>query len=274
MKKTITRRPPRSHSRRFSSVAAALVVLAAACAAPRPAAPPPSAGEVLSALEQRRGLIQTLSLEGRGKLANKSRRTLRGDVFLYAAKPDCLRLEAYGPFGQPVLFVAMRGLEAQAISFLERRYYTGRADSPRMAAFLPLGLTATELISLLSATPLPTQTCHGVPLGQDPALQLAAEGRGSALLVCEGASGGRLLFDADLDLIAGSVRLGGSDLTALYSDWKQVDSARFPFTLEFSLPGQERALKLELSKARLNEPLDPSLFSLSPPPGFAVERAG
>lgn len=245
----------------------------AACARLIPAPPPLDARVLLAGLERRQAGIETLSLTGRGSLTAKGR-TLRGDFALVAAKPGMVRLEAYGPFGLPALFVVMKGEEVRAVSFLERRYLVGKASSPKLAALLPLSLSAAQLIALLSAAPLPEQptTCRSADPGEAAPLQMAAKQRGSALLVLEGSGTQvQLLFGEEEELLAASLSDAGGEMLALYSDWRPcLQASRFPFGFDFSLPGRERGLRLEVSEARLNEPLSPATFELEPPPGFKV----
>lgn len=229
----------------------------------------------MAAVEPRAALT-SFSIQGRGSLTAGGR-TLRGDFIITAARPGCLRFEAYGPFGIPVLFVVVRGDEVQAVSFLERRYFSGPATSKKMASFLPLSLSAPELIALLSAAPLPPEPTglSTAPPGEAAPLQYAAKAEGCAVLLAQGPSGPlRLLFGDGGDLLAASLGQPGAELVALYSDWRscprQSQAARFPFKQEFSLPASNRSLRLEASEVRLGEPLPESAFELSPPPGFKV----
>lgn len=226
---------------------------------------------MLAALQRRQAWLETLSLEGRGRLSGPEGR-LRGDISLLAARSGELRLEAYGLFGQPALFVVVRGGELRAVNFSEHRYYVGPTTSPRMAAFLPLGLSVGELFSLLSAAPIPAQVSawRSAPPGEAAALQRAARTRGRAALVAEGGPAAHLLFGDRLELLAASFGPPDCELIALYSDWRPLQGGSFPFHLEFLLPEAERSLQLDVSEARLNLPLPPATFVLEPPPGFAI----
>lgn len=247
--------------------------LAVGCALVRPPGPPLEPRVLLAGLEERRDSLQTLSLSGRGSLTAKGR-TLRGSFTIYAARPGSLRLETYGPFGIPVLFVVAQGGQVKAVNFLERRYFFGPASAPKMAAFLPLNLSAAELIALLSAAPLPEEptVVRAVAPNQAPRLQMAAKTGGDALVLLEGERGPvRLLFDGEARLAAASWGEGPQELVALYSDWRPCEgAAAFPFDLDFSLPSRGRALSLEASEVRLNEPAPPEAFELAPPEGFKI----
>ncbi len=263
----------RSRSR-FTELAlllAAVAVLSLACAGPHPAGLPPESGVLLSALKERQAALGSFILEGRCKVSS-SRGSLRGDVSVVAARPDSLRLEAHGPFGQPALFVVIRGDQVQAINFFERRYLSGQITSPRIASLLPLNLPAGELISLLSAAPLPDgiSGCRGAPLDEASDLQREAKERGGALLVIEGAQPERLLFGDGPELVAASVGRPDAQIVAIYSDWRGVGDIRFPFKLEFSVPSTKRGLSLDLSEAKLNVPVSAATFTLEPPAGFKV----
>jgi hypothetical protein len=250
-----------------------LLAALAGCALLRPLPPPPEPQALLAALQRRQAWLETLSLEARGRLSTPGGE-LRGDISLAAARSGLLRLEAYGLFGQPALFVVVRDDELRAVNFSEHRYYVGPTTSPRMAALLPLGLSAAELFSLLSAAPLPAEVSawRSAPPGEAAALQQAARSRGRAALVAEGAPSARLLFGDELELLAASFGPPGCELVALYSDWRRLDGGSFPFSLQFLLPEAGRSLRLNVSEARLNLPLPPATFLLEPPPGFAIVR--
>ena len=238
----------------------------------RPAPPLPSPQVLLAGLERRQAETQTISLEGRGSLKSGGR-SLRGDFTITCARPGLLRLEAYGPFGLPALFVVVRGDEVQVVSFLERRYLCGKTSSPKLAAFLPLSLSSERLMALLAAAPLPPAPLRAESLapGQAPDLQQAAKARGSALVVVEGQREPvRLLFGEDAELLAAALGGGDAELVALYGDWRPCSELSLPFRYEFSLPARERSLRLEVSRARLNEGLPASTFELEPPEGFKV----
>lgn len=251
------------------------MLLLAGCAAQRPAGLPYDPAVYLRALQTRQEAITSLQLDGRGRVRGPQG-NLRGDVSITAVRPDRLRLEAYGPFGQPVLFVAVSGQRMTAVNFLERRYYSGPTNAPKLAKLLPLGLSASELISLLSAAPsLPAgaSAARLEPPDKAPSLQRAANLQGVDLLLVEGQSPARLLFGEGFELLAASLGPPGSELVAFYGNWEGQGRLAFPRKLDFSLPGCGRGLTLDLSEVRLNEPVPESAFSLSPPPGFKAVLA-
>ncbi len=172
-------------------------------------------------------------------------------------------------------FLVVRGEEAEAVNFLERRYYRGRVSSPRLASFLPLGLSASDLISLLSAAPLPAgiTAARGTPSESVRDLQLAAKSTGSAALEIEGPYPARLLFGQDAELLAASLGPPGSRIEALYSGWEGFGGLRFPTRFELSEPARNCALSLDISEVRVNEPVPAASFVLEPPQGFKAVEA-
>jgi hypothetical protein len=190
-----------------------------------------------------------------------------------AARPDCLRLEAYGPFGQPVLFLTLRGDQAQAISFLEGRYYCGSTrGNTRLASLLPLNVPAGVLVSLLAAAPVPAagSACRSLTNGEPAVLAERFGKEGGTLLRVGAQTNDELLFGGDDHLSAASLGEGKSQVVATYSDWQGVGEGAFPHHLELSLPGCGRSLRLDLSEAKLNASVADSAFTLAPPDGFKV----
>ena len=258
-------------SRLWGLVLALVLLGACAPAPPPPPAPLPAsqAGQVLAALAQRRQGLTSLVLQGE-ILAQTSAGELSGEHLIQAKFPDQLRVQVMGPFGRPALLIVCDGQRMVVVDYQGNRALVGTASRANLARFLALPLKVEEALLLISG--LPPQEPKLLPLvGPGP-----QAGQTRLKLVEPGASYKvRYTLDlapADLTPLRAWFWAGQEigPLTCEYAQPLTQAGLVFPRRVELNRPGQGKVL-LENDQVRFNQTLDPQMFSVTLPPGLAVE---
>lgn len=65
-------------------------------------------------------------------------------------KPDLIRIESLPLIGPPDLFLAANGKTLKVYAVTQRKFYKGRATADNLSRFLPLGLSAGDVVSILT----------------------------------------------------------------------------------------------------------------------------
>jgi hypothetical protein len=191
-------------------------------------------------------------------------RTNSARQVLLLEKPDRMRAEILGLFGQPALQVAVSEGRMAVHVISERRYLQGAATAGNLARFTHLPLGVDDLVRLaLYDVPL-------IPYGKST---LRADAQGY-LLSLEGLREDRqnLLFDEAGRLYGVEYFRGGDLLLRIDYERFAEQQGGFPKALSLDMPLRRTALSLVYSDLELNPDLAADRFTLTPPEGVMVER--
>ncbi|ABA89112.1 hypothetical protein Pcar_1871 [Syntrophotalea carbinolica DSM 2380] len=240
------------------------VLVVGGCAPVRPPTsllPPVSADTLLASLQA--GGQRFRSLQGMTAL----RVTHAGEEHavkqvLLVRRPDFLRAEVLGLFGQPVLTVTAADDRLSALVPGESKFYTGPASSANLYRLVRLPLALEELVPFIF---------YDVPLLPLPSGEVAIKDGLYQLDRCS-RDGRRqeLLFDGKLRLR--QARFFADDVELLMAEYGNMrDGDNLPQQLHLALPAVDMAIDLVWRNVRANVDIPLSRFEQSPPAGVQVE---
>jgi outer membrane lipoprotein-sorting protein len=233
-------------------------------AVPKPVALPPVAEKVL--LQQ---LVATRnsfrSLRGLAKVhAEIEGKTSSARQVVLLEKPDRLRTEILGPFGQPVLRVTVIRKHLSVHIPGEKLFLQGPATADNLARFTLLPLGVEELVQL---------ALYDVPLIPYVESILTIEGDRYALRLVDSRGDSQILrFD-------GKIRLAGVEyyrrddllLRVTYDRFNEQQDA-FPGSVALFMPKRQASLTMIYSDLEINGVIPEERFHLEPPPGTRVQQ--
>jgi hypothetical protein len=254
---------------RLAATGLALAV-AASLAGCHPRRPPPDLSLDPTALlaEVRAAQARVVSVQGRARVGVDSPGGSGGvEQVLVAERPGRLRLETHDFFGN---VVALLAVEAGRLALYDARagiFQRGAATPANLARLVTVPVTPEALVTLL---------CGSAPL-LDGAAVAAEPGDGVVhLTLREGDLVQRLEIGPGAAVHASRVRrltTAGerpSGLDADFSDHRTRAGQRLPTDLSARAVEAGVALSLHWRELEVNQPVDPSLFQLSPPAGARV----
>ena len=124
-------------------------LLLAGCAAVPP--PPSQLPDAASAIQRLRATgACEMALKAKAKLDHFGERgRVRGDLYMFAAVPARLRLDAISPFGVAVATLTSDGQSFALADLRDRRFYVGPASACNIARLTTVPLPAHVLVDLL-----------------------------------------------------------------------------------------------------------------------------
>lgn len=234
----------------------------AGCLQVPPVLPPsrlPSATELLRRLEQQGQAVQTLKGVARTQLATPQGTESFTQVLL-VERPDRLRAEVLGLFGQPGLILVSRGRELSIALPGAGRFYRGAASAENLQRFTGLPLDPPQLIALLVGA-VPRRL-------SGPATVLATPTGGELRLEADGARE-YYRFDAGQRLVAAGYLQDGTEWLRLgYGDF---DPAGFPREVTLTLPEAALTASLRFTSLTVNGPVPQDRFVLPLPDGADLQ---
>jgi len=227
---------------------------------PLPAPGPlPSGAMLLSRLSAHAGRFQSLRGLAEARVVQADNEQSSTQVIL-ARRPDHLRIEVLGLFGQPALLLVTDGTLLSAYLPAMQRFYQGPLTDASLARFTRLPLSYRQLLALLLGDlPLPAHE-HAVVSWEDGAWQLQ-------LQASEGYEQ-RYAFDEELRLVRADYLHDG--VLRLRVDYDEFDVEGFARSMRLALPDAELEASLHFSEVSLNPPLADERFQLVPPAGLQV----
>jgi len=191
--------------------------------------------------------------------------------FLAVRRPASLHIETFDFFGRPVSALVSDGARFSLYDVAHGTYYEGPATAAAMGRFLPVSIAPERVVGLL--------------LGDVPRLA---------------PSDGELTFDADHGVYRLTLEAGGArqvltieppaleitesavtgldaadpalrDTTLTLGDYRAAAGRSLAHRISLDAPDAKVALSYRYAgDVRVNTPLDPALFHLSPPPNARV----
>jgi hypothetical protein len=213
---------------------------------------------LLSLTDQVEARAAAVKGEGKLKLSSPKGGGSLG-MFVAAARPALLHLETLDFFGRPQAVLVCNGTRFALLNTQEGKFYEGPASPQNVSRFLPIVLPPEELVELL--------------LGQVPRLPDAAPGleldRGKGayrVTLHAGSATQHLLIDPRFHRVLQSDVAGVDSYDATTSDFDEASPSAFPHHIALKVPSAATALELQYKDVEVNEPVDPSLFTLERPP--------
>jgi hypothetical protein len=207
---------------------------------------------------------RVLSLQGDAKLTVNSPQG-SGTLSLYVAvqRPSSLHLETLDFFGKPLAVLVSDGVHFGLYQAQENRYYEGPASPENVSRFLPVVIPPNELARLLLG---------GVPQVEDPKPALTLD-RGEGVYrvrLEQGPTVQTLAVDPTTLRVEKSEVRGTQGYDVTLEDFGDYGAVHFPRKLDLDAPSAKADLVLRYTQVSLNAPVDPVLFTASPPPGVPV----
>ena len=208
------------------------------------------------------------SVQGRARVSVDSPDGSGGvDQHLVAERPGRVRIEAVDFFGNVVALLAVSDGRLALYDARQRTFTRGAATPANLARLTQVPLEPEALVTLLcGSAPL----LDGTPLAAEP-------GDGRVLLVIgAGDLEQRLDVGPGAALLASRTRRRGAGgdvpvgLDAEFSGHRLRDGRLVPTEVTARAPGDRVVLSLRWRELEVNQPVDPSLFRLSPPAGARV----
>jgi len=248
-------------------VAASALLAVAAC---HPRQPPPDLSLDPAALlaEVKAAQDRVVSVQGRARVGVESPGGGGStEQYLVAERPGRLRVEVQDFFGNVVAVLAVLDGRLALYDARERTFLRGLATPANLARLVPLPMRPEALVTLL---------CGSAPL-LDGVAEAAEPGDGLVRLTLRrGDLVQRLEVGPGAALLASRVRRLGpagevpAGLDAEFSAHRSRAGLRLPTDLSAQAAEAGVALTLHWRDLEVNQPMDPSIFSLSPPAGARV----
>jgi len=245
-------------------LAAGTLLSVAAC---HPRRPPPDLSLDPAALlaEVEAAQARVVSVQGRARVGVESPGGGGGtEQYLVAERPGRLRVEVQDFFGNVVAVLAVLDGRLALYDARERTFMRGLATPANLARLIPVPLRPEALVTLL---------CGSAPL-LDGVAEAAEPGDGRVRLTLrQGDLVQRLEVGPGAALLASRTRRLGpagevpAGLDAEFSSHRTRAGQRVPTDLSARAAEAGVALTLHWRDLEVNQPVDPSLFSLSPPTG-------
>jgi outer membrane lipoprotein-sorting protein len=247
---------------RLTLVASLALILASCVPAPMPPQPILNEQILLQRLQANASVFS--SLRGMTRIRTEDANgSVSARQVLLLAKPNSIRSEVLGPFGQPLLLLAARDGELRISLPREQRFLQGAATPQRIARFTRAALTAEQLVRL---------ALYDVPLIAYSDSVLTHHDQGYRLLLHgEDSRRQQLDFDASGRLLTATYLRGEDPLLKVVYDRFEDDWQGFPRQVSVTMPEQAASFSLSYSDVELNPELAAEHFTLQPPVGVVTE---
>lgn len=242
---------------------AVLALLLASCV-PAPLPPQPLLNEQTLLQRLRNNAGAFTSLRGMTRIRTKDTNgSVSARQVLLLAKPDNLRSEVLGPFGQPLLLLTVFDDELKISLPGEGRFLQGAATPERIARFTRAALSAEQLVRL---------ALYDVPLIAYRDSVLTRQKQNYQLLL-RGAENRQqqLEFDASGRLLRATYLRGEDPQLRVVYDRFDDDLQGFPRRVSVTLPEQAASFSLDYKDVDLNLELATEVFTLQPSAGVVTE---
>jgi hypothetical protein len=181
------------------------------------------------------------------------------------AKPGFIRLETFSFLDQPLLIVATDGVNLQAVSLPENRFYRGTVAAG-LSRFIHLTMSSEEFVSLILGE---IPRCRSAVMGYDLSRRLFT------LTFPPSSRWERETYWVHPETLR-VVAISKADASkreafrVVFSRFKKAGSRTFPMLIQIEAPGDENRIELYFRTTEINASLPRDLFSLAVPPGLEV----
>jgi outer membrane lipoprotein-sorting protein len=195
----------------------------------------------------------------------KNRFTL--EELIIVKKPASLRVEAFSPIGQPLLYLTTDGEFLEALVPAENRLYRGGASAKNLSPFFSFPAEAGKLIPLIVGE---------VDWSDDERLATHYSQKDKAYIVKEDTpEGSRRIFWIDpfhfAPLRATELdKLRNPRWEVLFANFRKRNGIHFPMDIEFRIPPSQRRIRMHLLEWEINPSLGEGTFRLDVPKGVEI----
>ena len=181
------------------------------------------------------------------------------------AQPGWMRFETLSFLDQPLWILATDGVELQAISLPENRFYRGSvADG--LSHLLGFRLTGQEFVSLFLGA-IPDRTDGFVRYDSQRGVHRLTFPPSSRWEAETFWIDPNTLRPVEISKIDAST---GHEIRISFNRFQRKESMMLPGEVVIELPGPENRVRFVFRKTEINPPLSPDLFRLTIPPGVEV----
>jgi hypothetical protein len=259
--------------------------LAAACTTARlqtRSYPPPTAEELLAVVRARQAAVSAMNVEARATSWLSGER-VRGTVQMLVGRKGQLRFEAEVALQGTVAVLAVDGAEFTFIDNQKHLFRAGPACPANVASIIRIPLAPAEVAAILLGDALLPAAGTGARVEWDGA-------RGADVLVLPGPQGTALWLGLrrpnpvapawDVIYLEGQAGGGrgsqpGDRWRVAYDDFERQGGVALPRLVRFAEPGKDwdDGVEIKIRERALNPSFPAGAFTLTPPPGYAVEQA-
>lgn len=231
--------------------------------------PAGEADEIVNRLRARQNEVQAFAGRGTIRINTRDNRHYF-QVTTVAERPDRLRLQALDLMGRPAMTMTSSDNQLAYLDYGKAVLYQGPATEENFERLFPLGLTVTDLITLLSG---------GQPLSKYETAKLetvSEPGRKIWRLSLFRPAGGyveRIYLQPD-DLTVLRAEIGppgkGPIYRLEYDQYETVDQRNVPHRVKVADLESGTEMIVEYEEVKVNPTLPSKLFILTAPPGVRV----
>jgi outer membrane lipoprotein-sorting protein len=225
-----------------------------------------SSSDLLQRIQARNRRIHSIRAQAKVTInLGKNRFTL--EELIIVKKPASLRVEAFSPIGQTLLYLTTDGEVFEALVPAENRLYRGVATAKNLSPFFSFPAEARKLIPLMVGE-----------LGWSDDERFAAyySQKDKAYIVKEDTpEGSRRIFWIDplhfAPLRATELdKLRNPRWEVLFANFRKRNGIHFPMDIEFRIPPAERRIRMRLLEWEINPSLGEGTFRLDVPKGVEI----
>lgn len=189
------------------------------------------------------------------------------EELIIVEKPSSLRIEAFSPIGQPLLYLTTDGNTFEALIPSENRLYRGTVSSKRFSALFPFCTGIGKIIPLITGE---------ITWTDEKGLSTQYSPRDNAYVISEDLpEGSRRLYWIDPFHFATTRAIEldhvrNTRWEVLFARFRKRDGIHFPSDVEFRDVGSGRRMKAHLLEWEINPSLKKGLFRLDAPRGVQI----
>jgi hypothetical protein len=236
---------------------------------PKPTKPDTGADEIVDRLRKRQAEVKTFA--GRGTIRIKTRDNRHYfQVTTVAARPGRLRLQALDFMGRPAMTMAADANQLGYLDYRKAVLYNGPATEENFNRLFPLGLSVSDLITLLGGgQPLSKYETASLETVREPGRQLWR----LSLFRPHGGYVERLYLKPDtLEVVTAEIGPPGKGplFRLEYDQYKTVNHMNVPHYVRVADLESGTEMTVEYQEVKVNPTLPSNLFVLTAPPGVRV----
>ena len=225
-----------------------------------------TSSDLLQRIQARNRRIHSIRAQAKVTV-NLGKNRFRLEELIIVKKPASLRVEAFSPIGQSLLYLITDGKVLEALVPGENRLYRGKATAKNLSPFFSFPADAGKLIPLIVGD---------VGWSDDERLAIHYSQKDRAYIVKEDTpEGSRRIFWIDplhfAPLRATELdKLRNPRWEVLFANFRKRKGIHFPMDIEFRIPPSERRIRMHLLEWEINPPLGEGTFRLDVPKGVEI----
>ena len=227
--------------------------------------PEASPDELLGVLAGNAASFTSLKGIARISFHEQGKKNIKGKQILLLEKPNRVRSEILGLFGQSAAVAVVNGESVSVLVPREGVLYQGEASVHNLQRILRIPLKIKDLVNfILYQVPVIEYQTSSVEVLPGGGFRLLLKGEGELLE--------ELVFNAEQQLVEGRFQKGTEEILRLaYGNFSEGKNP-FPHHQILDLPGSGIEARVEFISLETNVELDEKLFRLEKPEGFQIRQ--